>query len=234
MKYFKIIIILLGVIIIGSPLFLYNHTMRTPIKIDEKIIDYSIGDVVGDKRDYMTILTKGKGDYGEYIVIYSLDDEREIYREDFSHLNPWKLSIGDIDGDGIKDISLGVYKESPLHPIMAKRPFIYSYKDERIVPKWRGSRLSRPFDDYLFYDIDDDGVDEIVAIEILEDKRRLINTYKWKGFGFEGYLETADFENIEDLRIEDDNIFIQIYLEEEKCSGVLKLDNGNLIIERVD
>lgn len=206
------------------------------VLIKDKIKEYSIGDVNGDGENELIILSGDKkGEYGKNLIIFDLGDNiKEIGRKDFTELNPWKIVIGDIDGDGIDEISVGVYKESPLHQVMAKRPFIYSFNNGDIQPKWRGSRLSRPFTDYCFYDIDEDGVDEIISIEILQDEKRIINTYKWKGFGFEGYLESKVYDDITDLILKERKIYINIREGKSIYKGLIKLVDDNLIIERVN
>ncbi|MBU5310843.1 hypothetical protein KQI38_02270 [Tissierella carlieri] len=245
MKYSKVLI---GIILIFlmSLLFLFfvkeqrNSILlwkdqHIPIKIKENVKEYALGNINGDNKDYLVVLTGARWKkFGKEVVIFSLEEMEEIYRRDFSEFKPWKIAIGDIDGDGKDEISIGVYKKSPLHQVMAKRPFIYSFEDRKLEPKWRGSRLSRPFIDYTFFDIDGDGIDEILSIEILENDRKVINTYKWKGFGFEGYLETKDNEDITRLIVKENKVYIDIKEGKEKYLGMIKLQNNNLIIERVD
>lgn len=189
---------------------------------------YAIGNVFGDGEDYLVGLNEG-----DLVVYTSTGVFTEVCRKDYSHLNPWKIALGDVDGNGVDEISIGAYKESPLHPVMAKRPFIYSFIDGEIQPKWRGSRLSRPFIDYNFYDIDQDGIDELISMEILADGRNLINTYKWKGFGFEGFLESEDFQEISELDKRQDGIYINIREAKDSYSGKVKFKDGKIIIERV-
>ena len=91
----------------------------------------------------------------------------------------------DIDGDGRVEIGVCVYKTAKFHPVPAKRPFFYALQDGRLQPVWLGSRLARPFADYRLFDLDGDGVDEIVSIESVQSGNQLLALYDWKGFGFE-------------------------------------------------
>ncbi|MDR7856846.1 hypothetical protein [Tissierella sp.] len=250
MKCFKIaLIVILSIFLVSfSFVFFEQNKQGLLLQLDsgeeisialpwrENIKSYAIGKINEDSNNYLVTLIGSRWKkYGKEVIIYSLEDEaKEIYRKDYSELKPWKIVIGDIDGDGMEDVSIGVYKESPLHKVMAKRPFIYSYIKGALQPKWRGSRLSRPFTDYTFHDIDEDGVDEIISIEILEDNRKIINSYKWKGFGFEGYLETKDYRDIDSLSIENNEIYVQVREEKGNYWGCIRLDNNNLLLERVD
>ena len=231
MKYIKVILIGIGLIFLLSLLFLSKYTY---IKWD-RVLEYKTGDINGDNQDELIVLTKSIfGKYGKDVVIYKdVNDLREIYRKDFSELKPWKVDTGDIDGDGISEVSLGVYKETVFHPVMTKRPFIYSFKDNTLLAKWRGSRLSRPFTEYTFYDIDKDGIDEIISIEILENKRMLINSYKWIGFGIEGFMESKEYDNITELKVFNG---ITAYIEDngEEFIGKILMGDNNLVIERMD
>ncbi|HEY3298784.1 MAG TPA: VCBS repeat-containing protein, partial [Armatimonadota bacterium] len=100
-------------------------------------------------------------------------------------LNPWKLLIADVDGDGRREIIAGVWKKSPKDPVMAKRVFVYSWNGKRMLPKWLGSKLSRRFDDFTFCDINRDGWDELFALEIAPNGKHRIAAYRWNTFGFD-------------------------------------------------
>ncbi|MEY8417003.1 hypothetical protein AAK964_11930 [Tissierella praeacuta] len=231
----KIILLYISIILLALFLFISSNQVKLPIEIKDKVVDYAIGNINGDNIDYLVVLTGSRWrKFGKEVIIYSLKDMKEIYRRNFSEFKPWKIAIGDIDGDGKDEVSVGMYKKSPFHQVMAKRPFIYSFENGRLEPKWRGSRLSKPFTDYDFYDIDGDSIDEIISVEILESNRKIINTYKWKGFGFEGYLESKDYEDLKDLTIENERLNIGIKEGRDKYLGVVKLKDNNLIIERED
>jgi len=177
-----------------------------------------ISDLDGDGTDEILLITgTGAGEYGTHLLIlapkagraggqpgggrssgpevevFSVD---KLYKCDMTDINPWKVQTCDVDGDGKTEISVGVYKTARFHPVMAKRPFIYEWHGNAISPKWLGSRLSRPFDDYIFADVNADGMDEIVSIEHLMDGRKAVNSYAWKGFGFEGIGESTGFDDI--------------------------------------
>lgn len=175
-------------------------------------------DVGSDDGEDTGSASNDTGRYGEDLVVLSVDKDsdesnemisagnnltyKEIYRNHCKELNPWKVQTSDVDGDGMTEIALAVYKTSPFHPVMAKRPFLYDWVNGGIFPKWRGSRLSRPFDDYVFADMDSNGKDELVSAEHLADGGKVISCYCWKGFGFEKIAESEGFEDISSIRAE--------------------------------
>ena len=163
-----------------------------------EVISCCISDIDGDSNEELIAIEgDGKVFYGHKLVMLSYDNGLEkSYEREFKELNPWKIQTCDVDGDHRREIALGVYKEASFHPVMAKRPFLYHWDKGDIVPMWRGSRLSRPFEDYIFFDIDADEKDEIIAIERLPDGKALINAYKWAGFGFESIAESMPYEDI--------------------------------------
>lgn len=199
MKNKRFFIFLLPVIICILSVYILN-TVLFPIQ--EKVASSCKSDLDKDGIEEELYLTGKKGSvYGKYLVIRTKD--KEIGRYDLETLKPWKVQVMDVDGDGTKEISIGVYKTAKFHPFMAKRPFIYNWDKDGISPKWLGSRLSRPFDDYIFSDIDEDGMEELISIELLSNGRKVINSYKWKSFGFEGMGESRNFQDITALQKQD-------------------------------
>ena len=193
---------------------------------NEKIVSYCISDLNNDSTDeILMIIGCNTSEFGRDFVVYSYDNGlHKVYDKSFEGMNPWKVQTSDVDGDGQLEISIAMYKKTKFHPIMAKRPFIYDWNDTSIFPKWRGSRLSKPFDDYIFQDIDQDGSDELLAIELLSNGNKVISAYSWKGFGFEVLIESNEYEDI--FTIKKSAHFpdqINVYLQESSKSKWLAL-----------
>lgn len=134
---------------------------------------------------------------GTVIVMQQSDDGLKVVDQK-TGLNPWKLQIADVDGDRKQEIILGVWKKSPKDPVMAKRVFVYSWDGRQMAPKWLGSRLSRRFEDFEFRDINNDGWDELLALEVSPGRPMRIGIYRWRSFGFE-WLRSEKPEKWEEL-----------------------------------
>lgn len=191
-------------LLIGSILLCSAGCHSRQAQEQSSIVWWYTADLDGDLQDELLVIDRGEAadelpadrpaEYGRTLNIYSqfeLSDGRPVITGepevviDLSELKPMKVMAGDINGDGQMEIGVCVYKTAKFHPVMAKRPFFYHLADGKLAPVWLGSRLARPFDDYLVADMDQDGRAELVAIEQLENGRRIVAIYEWKGFGFE-------------------------------------------------
>jgi len=171
-----------------------------------RIISSFVADLDKPGEVDIILLSGKKGEeYGRNITILlfsntSAEKLKVKYTYQFKEFDVWKVQVADVDGDKKKDISFGAYKKTPLNPVFAKRPFVFNWQDGGISPKWLGSRLSMPFDDYIFQDINGDGIDELISIEVNQQSQKLIRAYRWKGFGFEGIAVSKCFQDISDIK----------------------------------
>jgi hypothetical protein len=174
------------------------------------IVSYCVGDATGDGVNELLVISGGgTTDTGERCgtellvcdapaadgmdKLGYIPPERILCRIDLAGIRPMKVQLGDVNGDGVREVSLCVYKTTAFHPVLAKRPFFFDLAEGNLIPVWLGSRLSRPFDDYILYDIDGDGIDEIISVERLEDGARVLAVYDWAGFGFEMRAQSRGF-----------------------------------------
>lgn len=211
------------------------------IQENDRIVSCSIDNMDSDPDDEVLLLQKNKSDESAgWVYLFELNDNGQLSRQygySFKKSNPWKVTSCDVDGDGKVELSVGVYKTTALHSILTKRPFIYNWHKDGISPKWLGSRLSRPFDDYEFIDIDGDNLDELLAIEILDNGKKYVNTYKWKGFGFQGIGQSISFDDISKIRSvreqDEEGYKLMVLIREKNEWYWVKLvyENGTLVVK---
>ena len=121
---------------------------------------------------------------------------------------PWRVRTADVDGDGAPELALGVFNKARFHPVDAKRPFIFNLRENGVSPKWLGSRLSRPFMDFAFLDVEPPAGDELIAVEINPDGTHRLAAYSWNGFGFTLARVLADGFAYESFEIKDGIILV--------------------------
>jgi hypothetical protein len=164
---------------------------------NEVIFDYVYDDITG----YLyCILGKGGDKLGSRIAVYRLlaKEIRDVYYGDEKY-NPWKILLADVEGDRQQDVCVAVWEKTIFDLKYDNRLFIYDWEDERLLPKWLGSRLSSPFTDFDFFDIDEDGMDELIALEIQRNGLRRVMSYKWQSFGFVGFKVLYEDQTANDL-----------------------------------
>ncbi len=148
------------------------------------------GACVDPKQECLFTIIGNRGAVrGERLAMFGIGNDRikRIWIGENQGHHPWKILLKDVDGDSRLDLCVGVWKKARYDPVFDNRLFIYNLEGQQLSPKWLGSRLSSPFLDFDFQDIDNDGVEELLALELQKNGLRRIMSYKWKGFGFEGF-----------------------------------------------
>ena len=227
-------------------LFMFSSCKkREPSNISNKdIISYSIGDIDIDGDDELIAINDGGerqklpgGEYyGKSVEIYrdfTISDgmitvgEKPDYSFDFTNMKPLKVQLGDVDGDKRADINIIMYKKVKFHNALAKRPFFYNFDSQKLIPLWLGSRLSKPFDDIILADIDNDGIAELIAIEELENKNRILAVYKWEGFGFNLFIQGS--EEFKKIKFDNNKDGINVIADGKERE--VKIVKENLLLE---
>jgi hypothetical protein len=180
---------------------LYEYGLIPKKLLNEKILDYKVYDLDSDKDDELLIISKdSNGEFGKDIVFYEFETSdnslslREIFRQDFSNLKPWKIDACNLDNDGEADIFVGVYKNTMFYEEIRKRPFFYSWDGENLNRKWLGSFFSDwELVDISFGEYFKTGYDVVAVIEKSQDDAYRIGFYNFVGFGFE-HMKTINIK----------------------------------------
>jgi len=153
--------------------------------------------------------------------------ERVLWRQ--RKLNPWKLDIGDVDGDAKSEVVVGVWKKSRYDPVFAKRVFVYSWNGKRLLPKWLGSRLSRRFTDFVLCPLDGDGKTELVAMEEAPRAGKYLTVYRWNAFGFDWVGRAGPIRDVKSIRAQPG----RVAAETKRAAYSLKLVKGQVKVTRI-
>jgi len=183
--------------------------------LQEKIIDFKFYDIDGDKSDEILVITKRheKSNYGEYLIIYDMNliDQTivstELYRQDFSSINPWKVDACNLDNDNNTDIFIGVNKDTIFYKDVRNRPFFYSWDGEKLYKKWQGSFFTDwdlvdiTLGDYFNY-----GHDLAAVLEKNKNDEYRIGLYNFTGFGFLNITTSDIYKSAKSIKtIKEDN-----------------------------
>ena len=146
------------------------------------------GCLYSDEKVVFVILGREGEIRGERLACYKYEGGKfqEKWIDNNRQMNPWKILMCDVEGDGRPEVAVGVWKKAQFHPVFDNRLFIYAWEKGMIFPKWLGSRLSSPFLDFNFWDSNHDGLTELIALEYQKDGLKRIMAYEWTGFGFRG------------------------------------------------
>ena len=121
-----------------------------------------------------------------------------------SRYNFWAVSAGDVDGNGAEDIALCTWSCTVRDPEYARRFFVYSWDDKGdLYPRWRGSRLCRPYLAAFLGLVGDDPIIKLVSIELGPDGGQLLVAYQWNQFGFWGIGHSSVIPRMQSVQFGD-------------------------------
>lgn len=173
-----------------------SHGMSVPQEIKT--------DLEGDGR-YENVVLSEEG--SNSLVIWR--DGKKIWQGIPRKWNPWKIQVADVDGDGMKEIIIGVYKSTRFFPEPHNCLFVFGWDGEEAFPKWLGSRLSKPFEDFAFAELDGNAGEELVSLEVTQDGGRCLVVYSWCGFGFVGVWQSQNFAYVSLSRHGADEVLLE-------------------------
>ena len=111
------------------------------------------------------------------------------YEKQGAELSSWELPYpvyrfdwGDLTGDGVPEIAVGVVKPTRFFPTPAKRLFLFKLYHGRLIrPLWLGSHVAHELVDFH---IERDSVPALIhTIELLPDGSQVRCEYRQRGFG---------------------------------------------------
>ncbi|NLC19189.1 MAG: hypothetical protein GX757_08250 [Clostridiales bacterium] len=177
----------------------YKHLLKDR----EMFVDLSLT----DGRAYAIISREGRSDHGDLLVIFEEESGwKRIYENDFADLKPWKITIADIDGDGMQEILTAVRKSTHYDSREGNRLFIFNFKNDLLVKKWTGSQIAGEWKQFYAGDFLPMKGDELIFVQRLPDGRERLVIYYWFAFGFIMLAESDAYDNISDLQMTDNNL----------------------------
>ncbi len=104
-----------------------------------------------------------------------LDEMFLVYQNDFSRVNPWLITAGQLDDDKAIELFVGAYRPTYYYEDNT-RPYFLEYKNKIVVRQWTGSYLDNQcFSDGYFADQDLDGISTLFLDETVLNKGVLKN-----------------------------------------------------------
>jgi poly-gamma-glutamate capsule biosynthesis protein CapA/YwtB (metallophosphatase superfamily) len=98
----------------------------------------------------------------------------------------WKILGADIDCDSIPEICIGARGSGTLAD-PANRLLVYSMRGSYPEQIYVSSGRIDPFIDFMFMDLDHDGLDDLLCFEPCSTDTYTLAVYQWLGFGFMKY-----------------------------------------------
>lgn len=98
---------------------------------------------------------------------------------------PWRLDIGDVDGDGQPELAIGIFKPTRFIREAHTSVFFYTFDGRKIRKKWLGSSLGRPVVDFCLTRPDASRRCLLMSLQRTGNGGEIaLSRYQWSGFGF--------------------------------------------------
>ncbi len=217
-----------------------SDKIKEVLQGQETLIDYRFQGATA----YTFISSTGRTDYGDLFVVFEQEEQGEqqgsgeqkskyaykrVYENDFTGLKPWKLELGDIDGDGVTDILTSVRKTTYYDDQEKNRLFVFQYIDHKLVKKWTGSQIAGIWKDFAVGELLPAKGEEVIFISEDEGGKEKLGVYSWFDFGFQALAESDSYENISRLRITGENRIELTYRTVQEIKITLTVKNGKMI-----
>jgi len=180
---------------------------------------------------YAIVSHTGEEAFGDRLEIERLSSDgrwQRVYENDFKDLKPWKIEVGDIDGDERKELFIAVHKPTHFDAEHRNRMFIFNYDGNKLVKKWTGSQLAGDWRTFSVGDLLPIPGDELIFIERLEGNKERIGVYYWLDFGFVLAAASEPMAPIERLDIAGGNR-IDIRMKQTGEPRALTVEAGKVI-----
>ncbi|MCU0488613.1 MAG: CapA family protein [Anaerolineales bacterium] len=93
------------------------------------------------------------------------------------------LALGDPNDDGRYELMISLRKPD-TQGISRSHPFIVGYRSGQFKLLWGGSALSTPISQVELGDLDQDGDQELIVLEELNDGKIAVSVWRWHGWGY--------------------------------------------------
>lgn len=142
---------------------------------------------------FIAIASQGEDASDKNLTLYRVAEGKIIEEasEADREYKPRKIVVTDLEGDSILEICVAANKKDPSAVASASKFLIYNVVANRLALKWSGTIAAQVLIDFGFFDINDDGINELITLESTGDRSKDVNAYQWCGFGFFGYKTLA-------------------------------------------
>jgi poly-gamma-glutamate synthesis protein (capsule biosynthesis protein) len=117
--------------------------------------------------------------------------------------NPWKILVGDLDGDLNPELIVGVDKKISYFPEAENRIFVYNRDKDCIYPKWFSSKIHQPIIDFKMEFDSVQRRDKLILLENnADDSLYEVISYSWNRFGFNQDQQWPGLKKDSNIRID--------------------------------